>query len=160
MRNPPSVLKRNIRESTISSEQGEIEGPSYFGTNTARQSINYYMFDLVGVVKKSYVIIDPPYYVFPSPLLINKQYTREFTVRNPTECPITISIEPSKAISTPNVSHQIDKVSALIQPNSETNIKLVFSSNKIGKNQKVGYVIHVQNGDLYSVEMVGHFVGP
>ena len=82
--NPPTAMK------------GKDESPGYVGHNSMKPSIQFFEFKLTGVVSLRMIGIEPSFYKFPNPLLIGKQYMKEFKIKNFSNGVCTFTIEQKK----------------------------------------------------------------
>jgi len=64
---------------------GKDDHPGYVGHNNMKPSLCFFEFKLTGVVNLRSISIEPNYFKFPSPLLIGKDYFKEFKIINSSE---------------------------------------------------------------------------
>ena len=72
IRNPPELIKKQTHGRQASSDD----------PNKARPSLTYFQFSLITDTIFNKVEISPPVYFFPAAILINKEYTHKFLLKN------------------------------------------------------------------------------
>lgn len=83
IRNPPQQL----------SDNGTNNQPGYFGSNSARPSICYYEFELIGLTNYFNILVEPPFTAFSANLFVGKKYTKKFKLINRQKCNVQYQLK-------------------------------------------------------------------
>ena len=148
IRNPPESIKSLLQEK---------QGPGYVGSNLARPSITYYEVELVGNVKFCSLDINPQFYVYNEDLQFMKEYKKTFIVRNLSDIVVNYSVRLVWK-SDENMVCSIEKnAKGIIEKNGEVEVAVSFSSNSIGKNKKLAFIVENEYGNPLSFEVLLFF---
>ncbi|KAL4472936.1 hypothetical protein ABPG72_007813 [Tetrahymena utriculariae] len=131
--------------------------PGFLGSNTARPSVAYFDLKLVGLSTWAPVSINKPFQYFPSPLAVHQEYQDIFVLKN--ESATTINFDIS-IITTESVICFVEQDTGSIGPNSTYEVKVTFSSDVVGQNQKAMVQINFDISHSLTYEVLGNFVGP
>jgi hypothetical protein len=144
----------------------EVPGPSYLGTNTRYSSFPYLSFSLEGYGNLYEAVPDPPAMVFPSDLLITKDHTAKFKLVNRSKAKVNVKMylkeKSSDDLAVQLVSSKFklrDGTYEGILNEKEEELEVILQSKKVG-DHKACFVGTVEDGNPFSFEVHGHFVGP
>jgi len=84
IKNPPELIRKQTLERQSSSSPD---------ISKTRPSLTYFQFSLVSEVEFNKVIITPPIYIFPTPLLIRKEHQHNFSLLNQSDGPVQYKVK-------------------------------------------------------------------
>jgi len=156
--NAPEILKALLNP--------EVPGPSYLGSNTRYPSFPYLSFSLEGHGNLYEVVPDPPAIVFPSDLLITKEYIAKFKLLNKSKAKVNVKMylkgKTSDELIIRLVSSKFrlrDEIYEGILSEEEEELEVIMQSKKVGE-YRAYFFGTVEDGSPFSFEVLGHFVGP
>lgn len=100
IKNPSESLKKKLLEN-------KGTGAGFEGSNINRPSITYFELELVARVSFCKIEVSPSFYVFPNKLLINKEYSQKFKIKNISDVEVKFFIKSFENEKN-NVKYRVD----------------------------------------------------
>ncbi|KAL4510071.1 hypothetical protein ABPG72_010264 [Tetrahymena utriculariae] len=139
----------------------QIVKPGFLGSNTDRSSLTYFEFELIGLSTYSQVSIDPPFYVFPGQLFVNKLYYKEFNLINHSDSEIQFNISVCEAYyNQTSILGDIKEQSGVIGPKQVKAVTVGFISKEVRNNKSITFRVDFDKAHSQMMELIGDFVGP
>ncbi|EGR30726.1 hypothetical protein IMG5_124930 [Ichthyophthirius multifiliis] len=163
IKNPPQILKKMLLNSPNNIEQIEelVEKPAFFASNSSRQSISFFDFQLIGLGMFIQIEVEPSYHVFVGNLFIGKSYFWKFTLKNNSSCPVSYCIQPFQLqYDDQNVFPDIPQSQSQILEKSNSEVFLGFKSLEVGQNKKITYQVIFNYSQPIFIDLIGNFIGP
>ena len=126
-----TTISKQLQESVLFTDPSAV----FLGSNGKFPPIPYIKFNLHGEGSLCHLEFDPPFYEFPSEILINTQYTHKVLLKNTNMGPISYHLSLDQEKSSPDVEFRMHPMQGIIPAKASIEIATEITCRSLGDHE-------------------------